>query len=1210
MVEFTSTTPSTAGNTEEGYINSFSSQLDAATLAAVGDPAAQQGGIEKLTSDDLKKRYTDIAQYLVSKLPTLINLTQAECLARCYYPDYVNSENFIIPEMQANGVLVATSGGAGSYLNFNQIPGIQLAYALWNAGGMKNSSPITAAQFDTSTDNLFGDIGGVSPQTAAFLTSAFGTNGTLSLDQVAAIFDSNSILLGVAKEIGDYVNVTVTFDAVPTRSDIPTIAAFLMCYDQNNDGLLSSQELRSNNQERRLNFVTGEDPVPTFMACYGKKDSSGTMVLDMDAVKAMLTDGSLSLSANADSWGTPFATNLKAIPIERVISGATYGDAGSLNDGILSNSELVTLFGKLGQNVTTKQAQFLINVYGDGTSMTTADVQEMRVDGFLTTGSFVSDKATLSWDNIDGGLISDALCRAVGVAAGTGLTADQFDTATDTLFGDTAGVNAQQAAFLTRIFGTDSTLNSAQIAGIFEQNIVSINGVGGESYVRIAVKTSNYNPLFSDNATAANYIAMFDTDYDGSLNAAELQAAINSRTTDGQSADDKITQTYMNCYGDKNSDGTMAISRDGVMALLADNALQLVPVAPNRGFAIGFDINLNAIPTARLLRGQSYGYVSGVLLARAIFKQVGQNPDAAGVTVTSDQFNNGFNLLYSGMQVKPLKDPVGLTEYFGFDNSLTVAQMGNALDAVNTDISIPLVSTPVAGGEGLTAMKPAFHTTSWWDSVVEFVEGAVGDVVSTISKMSGVAEDVVARLFNGAKDVAAIMVNEGSKVIPAIVALVKAGDEDAKNLIGKFGTALTKIPGLSDKDKEFINRMTSDAQGGLDDTVTATLCSLVSLEAGAAFKAITDTVERSNLQEYAQNMTFDDLTSMFPDFNAAAAYLTKKMDELIAALPTDTATLQKLAAEGFTLDSNNNLIKDGVIMSLDDSKGVFEKFLRVDIGFEMNFGVRAGVLPGGGAVINGGLVSSFLAFKGWTNGRPQLEVRFRVIDEAGIGTKAIWGAADTGLITVHDVIIPFSLEKNWVGGIKQDVLWNSALGGVLEGSLTAGLPGFNLLAKIGGIPGGVPEVPANAPVTPPSFVNKLSFEMGAGWGMSVTYNLTKLNQNAENVFMSEIIGASGGLALTQLALGTAFVLTEGEVGVLELYYGATALNVGMMVGSFVGDIVAANMIADKGEAKIETGFFAFGAVRGDLVQYDDTIFSLGFRARLQFNWSNDPWGIM
>ena len=1205
MVESASTTSSENSNTGVGGTTDFSSRLDATTLAAVGDPTTEQGGIEKLSDSDKIDQYNlELAQDIVSQFPTAITLKQAECLAKSYYTDHFALTSEVIKQLKTDGVLVPTSGVGGWYFNCSKVSGIKLAYALWNAADMKDASPITAAQFDNFTDILFGDIGGVSPQTAAFLTSAFGTGGKLSLNEVAAIFDSGSIGLSIAKEIGDYVKVGVHFGAVPLRSDTPTTAAFLMCYDQNNDGLLNFQELRSNNQERRLNFANGEDPVPTYLACYGKKDANGTMVLDMDAVKAMLTDGSLGLSANADSWDAPFATNLKAIPIERVISGASYGDGGSLNDGILSNGELVTLFGKLGQNVTSKQAQFLINVYGDGTSMTTANVQQMRNDGFLTTGSFVSDKATLNWDNIDGGLIADAMYRAVGVAAGTGLTADQFDTATDTLFGDYAGVNLQQAAFLTRIFGTDNTLNGAQMAGIFEKNIISINGVGGENYIRIAVKTPNDNLLFTDNATAANYIAMFDTNYDGWLDAGELKTAINSRTSDGVSADDKITQNYMNCYGEKASGGYMLISRDGVMAMLADTSLKLMSVAPNRGYAVGFDINLNAIPTARLLRGQSYGYVSGVLLARAIIKQVGLDPDTAGVALKADQFSTGFNLLYSGMQVKPLKDPAGLTKYFGSNDTLTVAQMGDALNALNTNVSIPLVANPKAGGFNEEAMVPAWHTTGFWGSIIgaadAVVEGGVVAVVSTVAKISGITTDIVAGVLNGSMDLAAAIANEGSTIVPAIIKAIKNGDESAKGLLENIGKAINHaISDLSAEGKTLISEMVDAAKEVGEDMAVQTLAALAGMSAADAKKQIEALASKGKVAKFCTEANFETMTALIPGFVDKMTDMEKQYDAAMSNFGQSDADRQALAAKGYTFNSENKLMKSGKILSESETQIAYQ-----DVYGKIDLGIDLGWSNMGLGNLDGFELRATLCYTGKINGtdKNNFQIRFRVLDLAGIGGKIGRYGADTGLSSAHEYALTWAVEKGWKSATKTDTRYNSSLVYIGEAK------GARAIAAVLGeaIAGDAPQ--------PPATWTGPELEIGGGGGMTVTYNLSQLGKKWWQPMLSEVAGAAIGAGLTYAVMYGVVMVTRGAFKPFVDVYGGTLAHAGAMAGGFAADLIYAHKDPNAEHASVSSGFFFWIALKSGGPSATNLEGGKGqsvvLQQRTQISSGSDPWLLM
>jgi hypothetical protein len=1116
-------------------------------------------------------------------------------------------------------------------------------------------------------------------ESAGTTPSETGSNGKGGTTDFAGQLDAATLaaVSGTTTEQGGIESLAPgsTSDTTPAfqpgvttpANGVAYVMQFDGCFGSAPNGVLDPAELMNALFDLpSLTTVGAENQMATttrLLSYYGEKVTKlgvgSWMEMSRKGAEAMFADRSVYLPTNYSS-GQDLGINFNATSIERVIRGASYGDPESTNDGLISGRELVTLFATLGLNVSAEQAHFLLHVYGDGNAMSQDGTKRMRDDGFLNTGATLGDGATLNWDNIDGGLIADALCGELGLAVGTGLEAAEFDFATDKLFNNTAGVNSEQAAFLTRLFGTGGKLNREQIAGLFENNNISMNGVAGEGIVRITVNTTAENMSFADSTMAANYIMLYDTNNDGLLYTDELRAAITSRIAAGQVATDTDIQAYMNCYGGRSNDGNMFINRDGVLAMLNDSSLSMSKSSAE--WARSFDIVPDAIPIARVIMGASYGdlesgndglvsnaelvalfstlgltltsdqavflikvygdgafngsfltqanvqkmrddgflttgairgetcslnwnNIDGGLLAREIFRNCGLDPNVENVSMNGDLFSAGFKTLYGDS--KTLKDPAGLTNYFGLNDKLTVAQMGSALNAVNTVISYP------TDGEGR-------RLTSLWDSALGLVEGAADDVVSTISTISGVAENVVAQLFNGTTELAAMMVNDGNKIIPAIVNAIKQGDETAKKLIGKLGLALTKIPGLADKEKKYVADLITAAQTGLQDTIVASLCTLVGLPAAAAAKAIKAINLKLDLQSLATTMTVDKMTAFIPDYASKLQDMVNMMDAAIAALPNDAVSLQKLAEKGYTLDSNNNLVKGGITLSADESKDVFAKFFRLDLGVEFNFGAAIG------GYVDGGLVSTFLAYKGTINGEKQFELRFRVIDEAGVGRQTVYGGTDAGLINVHDMVIPWSVAKDGSSTTMKDVLWNSSIAGVAESQVNLKAPELNVFQDIWG----VERTTDGTPLPPTTWLNSGSFELGGGWGLTVSYNLSKMGGDAGKAFVAEIMGASAGTAIGTIGLLGVNVVTEGETLALTVMFGVTVLNATAILGSFAADAAVAYERREKGDTSMNHGFFVFGAVRENIAQVDIHGISFGARARLQISYSNDPWGIM
>ena len=1127
MVDFIGTTPSETGSTGEGGTTDFSRRLDTATLAAVSDPTAEEGGIEgildaelgnselhhggvmrpsderirsildvefgnpelhhggvmrplddevdgdewrgggirsflsndvdgselrhggvmgtlsaengdeKLRGDGIdsflrdavdstevrlggggirivapeigtfnnSEQYASPASDLVRNFPIPVSLKQAEFLIRAYDPSLQGSPRIIIEKMKADGALVADTSEDGGYIAGSEIGGAKIAAALWNAAGATSSTPLTAKQFHKAITILFGDVADLSPQMAAFLTNAFGTDGTMNLKQAAAIFDSDAIRLHF-NSFRDYADVEVRPYYVPVRVDNETVAAFVISFDQNNDGLLSQRELTSNNQPRRFYFAANSNAwgndfatLATYMGAYGKKDSTGAMVLDIEAVKAMLTDGSLVPPATTDSWDTAFTIKLDAVPYDRMIWGASYGDSPPLNGRLMSEDGLIKMFGRLGETVSSEQAKFLINVYGDGTYVTPTNVRQMRDDGLLTTGTVAGEDVTLNYNNID-----------------------------------------------------------------------------------------------------------------------------------------------------------------------------------------------------------------GVLLSRAIFKKIGVDPDAAKATLTGEQFGAGFKLLYGTIPHQALTDPTGLATVFGTKNTLTVAQMGSALNGHNVDYSVPYVPGRRAGitFDGFTGIRrtpklvKAFHTTGWWSSILKFAGDEAKDVVSTISTIAGVSEDVVAGILNGKLSVEAGLAKGGYKIISAIAAAIAKGENSAKKLIDTMGTAINAaIKDLSTEGKAMIADLIKAAKEGASEVAIRTLSMLSGMSPADAKKAIESIASKGKMVDFAKNLTFDDMKAMVPDYDKVIADLKEQVALLAAAIHSDPAGLQALAGMGYTFNADKQMMKGGQVLSEAETQDVFAKHFRADLAIEINAG-RTNALA-----LDGLQFRVFVDYAGKDeDGNDKIQFRIRVLAESGAQATVREGdygsvGVDAGLVTVHDLVMSWSVPA--VGdATKNDVLWNSSIALIGEADAT-----LNLSTLFGR------DIEGDAIPKPSAFNGEAGLEWGFGGGFTVSYNLTKLGDQSWKPFLSEVGGAAVGVAASIGVFLGAEALTEGGITAFLELYGLPIVQAGAMVGGFAADLIYAAADTNKDHVSVLSGFFGWVALRSGLAYADpESTDTLKLRVRGQINISNDPWMMM
>jgi Ca2+-binding EF-hand superfamily protein len=1017
---------------------------------------------------------------------------------------------------------------------------------------------------------------------------------------------------------------------------------------------------------------------------YGDKEgyvNTRQISLSVTDVKQMFTDGVLFLPAGYVIGRGNLGVNLDAIPINRVIHGASYGELDAAPDGLINKGELVALFATLGHTVSSEQAHFLLHVYGDGDVMSQADAKRMRDDGFLNTGTTLGDAVMLNWDNIDGGLIADALCGQLGLAVGTTLEAVEFDIATDMLFGNTAGVNSEQAVFLTRIFGTGGKLNREQIAALFENNNISISGPSGQPWIGITVNTTADNVSFENSIMAANYIMLYDTNNDGLLYTGELRAAITSRLAAGEVLTDEDMNTYMDAYGEKRIDGNMSITRDGVLAMLNDSSLSM----PRSGteWPSQFDISLDTMPIDRVLRAASYGdsvslndglisvdeliklfaklgitltadqarfltkvysnggtdaalittsnvekmredgflvinaanrknssvnwsAIDGTLIAREIFRSLGLDPNVENVSVDAESFSAGFKTLYGDMQT--LKRADDLVGYFGFEDKLTVAQMGNALNAVNTDvdamnaglIDVSSESDGAGDASNRTLVEKNINT------VFDYAEVAAADATITkISNVSGVAENVVRGMLRGTLTEDVAVANGGYNIVDAVSAAIAGGQAGISTIIDTISAALSSsLVGLSDMGTKVLNQLVTSAKAGGEEVAVRTLSMWAGMTVEDARAQIEDLANKGSLLEMANSVQLDQVTAMIPGADLAMGEAKARYNNLMANVQTDATTLQSLANEGYIFNSEKQLTKGGIILSEIETQSIFSKYARVDIAIDVN---ATTPLPDGisRSFANGAQVRFFFAYGGQnSNGEDKWEFRVRILT-IGLGASTNRGQGyssfglDAGIATVHDLVIPLTVDRQ--------ILWNSSIA-ALGQFTTSGQIVSNLSRSIGVEIGPIPD--------PSGIPGRIGVETGVGAGVTVSYNINKLGDKWYVPFVGEAAGAIGGAVGSAVVAFNKFITLEAGQSALNYFRNnagiQTTVSIAAMCMAFVGDLINLTAIRNTlgtDKARLAVGPFWWGAQLFDLYQTDVNGNSTKYRFGLQENLGFSPGSI-
>ncbi len=562
---------------------------------------------------------------------------QAEQLIRIYGNDGTVSTATVVEVMTSDGFLVPVPGAESVQwrANWDSIPGVRIADALFRIIGLDPAKDrMTATQFKEAMKKLFGDDKGLSKDNAGFLTRYFGTANSLSREEIADVFNTKAIHLdGVPREAYTRVFVNLQHDGSPFLNN-SYAANYIMSFDGNGDGMINRDEFKAALQARAGDGIKVTDAaVDQFMAYYGFNDGGGQRVLNLGGVQAMLRDTSLYLTPLGERGAQGFGINLNITSPDRVIRGMADMDPESRGDGVISKTELVNLMKQFGLDLTDKQAEALMKIYGNGTSMTLTDFWRMQDDGFFTPGAALGQGATLYWNNIDGQLIAAAVFRGLGLDPAdpnARVDATQFNNGLKLLFGDDCGHTIEQAVAQTRAMGTRGTLSVSEMGRLFDHPSLQLDGVAGKNHVSVTSDIKGGLPLTDDKIVT--YLMTFDGNGDGILQKAEFERALKSWAgPDANLSGDMVTR-LSRLYSFEGADGNGGLSIADLETMVSDRVL-----VARGAQEPGFRVNLEAVPLERLID--------------RIFLLVGKNP--ATDKLTARDLDEGTDHIFGDW--KPLR---------------------------------------------------------------------------------------------------------------------------------------------------------------------------------------------------------------------------------------------------------------------------------------------------------------------------------------------------------------------------------------------------------------------------------------------------------------------------------------------------------------------------------------------------------------------------
>ncbi|MCU0826732.1 MAG: hypothetical protein MUE52_04855 [Tabrizicola sp.] len=557
-----------------------------------GRSSGKLDGDGKLTAAELESFLDDLLGKDVTR-------RQVEQLTQIYGVGGTVSEDTVINTMTSDGFLQEAYGG-GWLLIWDNINGDRIADALFRKAGLNSRlDTMTEHEFVAASKGFFGDREGLSEENANFLTRTFGTANRLSRDELANIYDTRAVhLAGFPKEDYTRVFVNMKSDSSPFQ-DTAQAANYIMSYDGNNDGMINGNEFKAALHWRHGNDIHVRDElIDQYMAYYGFNDGGGQRVLNREGVTEMLSEGALYLTGRGHNGAQGFGINLNITSSDRIIRGMADMDPQSRGDGVISKTELVNLMKQFGLDLTGKQTDALMQIYGNGTYMNLADVQRMRNDGFFTPGTVLAQGAALVWDNIDGKLLAAAVFREVGVNPSdrnARVTSDQFHDGVKKLFGDLKGHSLQAAVAQNRAVGLNGTLSVEEMGQIFDSPSMHIDGVRGENYIRVLSNVKEHLPV-TDASRMLRYVLSFNASGDGILKPHELETALESWGGKGANLDKGMVERLSRLYSFDSADGKGGLSIADLEQLISDKVLV---AGGDKG--AGFRVNLEAVPLDRLV---------------------------------------------------------------------------------------------------------------------------------------------------------------------------------------------------------------------------------------------------------------------------------------------------------------------------------------------------------------------------------------------------------------------------------------------------------------------------------------------------------------------------------------------------------------------------------------------------------------------------------
>ncbi|NJM35270.1 MAG: hypothetical protein HC850_11805 [Rhodomicrobium sp.] len=345
---------------------------------------------------------------------------------------------------------------------------------------------LSAKDLDKATDHFNRDPYALTEDQARILVNAYGTNGVLSGEQLQKIFTDGTV--STSNALGK-VNLTIDL----SKLSFTEVANLLLSKDSDGDGKVTAEEFDHATDEifEDDSVVTG-DQAKFLAGAYG---SGGA--LDRTGIEQMIYHGVLQIHPDGD--GLSGSIDIPLVPSRQIGSGLmAFGSDGHLTADELRGA--TDFINENGSGLNQNQARNLVYAYGAYGRLNSDALQELIDAGAIKFSSLSSAGAAYpiydpeiytqgpgiftiynpsvftQWDDSSRRIANILMFKDFTSSDPDGrITVEEFDKATDEIFGDRYLVTGDQAKALAETYGTDGFLTRDNIKAMIDDGVLTVS---------------------------------------------------------------------------------------------------------------------------------------------------------------------------------------------------------------------------------------------------------------------------------------------------------------------------------------------------------------------------------------------------------------------------------------------------------------------------------------------------------------------------------------------------------------------------------------------------------------------------------------------------------------------------------------------------------------------------------------------------------------